>query len=286
MGPFRCDKANRPRRMYLPYREDQKLGRFIALLKDIADLNELKIDPATRRPRVEGVKRRISDVDKRALEAAIRLREEHGGEVIALSMGDDRTRAAMLEALAMGADAAYIVNDDLAGVDALATSKVLAAAVRKIGGFQLILCGEMSLDGLSSQVGPRLAELLDLPQVAYARRLTMEDGRMRAERDLEDVDEVVEVELPAVVSVVREINEPRIPSLMNIMRAKRKPTVEWDAAALGLSTDVIRETSSVEVLKVEAPLVERKRIVVEAETAEAAAERLAEIILAEGGLEV
>jgi len=204
--------------------------------------------------------------------------------VITLSMGDDRTRAATLEALAMGADAAYVVNDDLEGVDALATSKVLAAALRRIDGFQLILCGEMSLDGLSSQVGPRVAELLGLPQVAYARNLTLEDGALRAERDLEDVDEVVEVELPAVVSVVREINEPRIPSLMNIMRAKRKPTVEWNAAALGLSAEEIREASSVEVLKVEAPLVERRRIIIEAETVEEAAERLADAIL-EGGLE-
>jgi len=262
------------------------LTRIIVLLKDIADLTELKFDPTTRSPRLEGVKRRISDVDKRALEAAIQLKEKHGGEVIALSMGDAKTKTAMLEALAMGADALYLVNDEaLKGIDTLATSKVLAAAVRKIGDFDLVLCGEMTLDSLSSQVGPRLAELLDLPQVTYARHLELEEGRLRAERDLEDVDEVVEVGLPAVVSVVREINEPRIPSLMNIMKAKRKPTVEWDAAALGLSADEIKDASSIEILKVEAPQVERKRVIIEAETAEEAAEKLAEAILAEGILE-
>jgi len=242
----------------------------------------LKFDPATRRPQVEGVKRRISDVDKRALEGAIRLKGEHGGEVIALSMGGTKTKTAMLGALAMGADAVYIVKDDLVGIDTLATSKVLAAAVGKIGGFDLILCGEMTLDGLSAQVGPRLAELLGLPQVTYAKHLELEGGRLRAERDLENVDEVVEVELPAVVSVVREINEPRIPSLMNILKAKRKPTVEWDAADIGLSANEIK--SSVEVLKVEAPLVERKHILIEAETVEEAAEKLAEAIVAEGVL--
>jgi len=231
------------------------------------------------------VKRKISDVDKRALETAIRLKEKHRGEVIALSMGGDKTKTAMLEALAIGADAAYIVNDELTGIDTLATSKVLEAAVRKIGDFDLILCGEMTLDSLSSQVGPRLAELLNLPQVTYTRRLELQDSSLRAERDLEDVDEVVEVELPSVVSVVREINEPRIPSLMNIMKAKRKPTVEWDAAALGLSVDEVREASSVEVLKVEAPFVERKRILIKAESVEEAAEKLAEAILAEGILE-
>ena len=259
--------------------------KTIVLLKDIVDLTELRIDPKTRSPQVEGVKRKISDVDKRALEAAIRLKESHGGEVIALSMGGDKTKTAMLEALAMGADEAYIVKDDLIGIDTLATSKVLSAAVTKIGEFDLILCGEMTLDSLSSQVGPRLAELLDLPQVTYARHLELEDGRLRAERDLEDVDEVVEVELPSVVSVIREINEPRIPSLMNIMKAKRKPTVEWDAAALGLSVNDIREASSVKILNVEAPLVERKRIFIKAETLEEAAEKLAEAILAEGVLE-
>jgi electron transfer flavoprotein beta subunit len=111
------------------------------------------------------------------------------------------------------------------------------------------------------------------------------DGKVKAVRDLEDVDEVVEVRLPAVVSVVREINEPRIPSLMNIMRAKRKPTEEWDVAILGLSADEVRAGSSVEVLKVEAPLVERKRVIIEAETVEEAAEKLAEAIIAEGVLE-
>lgn len=263
------------------------ITRIIVLLKDIVDLNELKTDPSTRRPRTESVKRRISDVDKRALEAAIQLKEKHGGEVATLSMGGEKTRTAMLEALAMGADAAYIVNDDaLVGVDSLATSKVLKVALGKAGGYDMVLCGEMTLDSLSAQVGPRLAELLDLPQVTYAKHLELVEGRLRAVRDLEDVDEVVEVELPAVVSVVREVSEPRIPSLMNIMRAKKKPVEEWDADALGLSAEEVRAGSSVEVLEVIAPLVERKRVVVEAETVEEAAEKLAEAILAEGVLEV
>ena len=97
--------------------------------------------------------------------------------------------------------------------------------------------------------------------------------------------EVVEVTLPAVISVVREVNEPRIPSLMNIMKAKRKPTEEWDSAALGLSVEEVRAGSSVEVVRVEAPLVERKRVVIEADTVEEAAMKLAEAIVAERVLE-
>lgn len=185
----------------------------------------------------------------------------------------------------MGADAAYIINDDFDEIDSLATSKVLAAAVKKIGCSDIILCGEMSLDRLSSQVGPRLAEILDLPQVTYARRLDLEEGKLIAERDLEDVDEVVAVDLPVVVSVVREINEPRIPSLINIMRAKRKSLSEWKAMDLGLSTDEVKSDSSVEVIKVEAPRIERKRMKIKAETVEETAQKLAELIISEGIME-
>jgi electron transfer flavoprotein beta subunit len=262
------------------------MARIVVLLKDIVDLNEMKIDPSTRKPNLDGVKRRISDLDKRALEAAIRLKEAYGGEIVTLSVGSAKTRTVMLEALAMGADASYIVNDDsLMGLDALATSKVLKAALEKIGECDVILNGEMSLDSLSAQIGPRLAELLDLPILTYVKKVDLVEGKLRAVRDLEDVDEVVEVDLPAIVSVVREINEPRIPSLLNIMKAKRKPTEEWEAASLGLAAEEIKAASSVEVLDVTAPLVERKRIVIEAETVEDAATKLAEAIMAEGVLE-
>lgn len=260
--------------------------RIVVLLKDIVDLAELKIDPSTRRPQVTGVKRRISDVDKRALEAAIRLKEKHGGEVVAISMGDDRTRTTMLEALAMGADSVHIINDKaLVGLDNLATSLVLAAAIKKIGSFDLILCGEMTLDSLSSQIGPRLAEILDLPQITYARSIELRNNRLVAVRDLDDVDEVVEAEPPVVVSAVREIAEPRIPSLMSIMKAKSKPMTEWNATSLGLSADEVRAYSSVEVLSVEVPLVERKHIIIRGETVEEVAEKLAKAILAEGVVE-
>jgi electron transfer flavoprotein beta subunit len=262
------------------------LARIIVLLKDIVDLSEMKVDPETREPKTEGVKRRISEVDKRALETAIKLKESGEGEVVALSLGGSGTRKALLAALAMGADAAYIINDEaLAGVDSLATSKVLKAAVEKIGDYDLIIGGEMALDSLSAQVIPRLAELLDLPQVTYVIEIELGEGALRAVRDLEDVDEVVEVGLPAVVAVVREINEPRIPSLMNIMKAKRKPTEEWDAGALGLSADEVKASSSVEVLKVVAPKVDRKRIVIKATTVEEAATQLAEALVSEGVLE-
>ena len=257
--------------------------RQIVLLKDIPDLTEIKLDSQTRAPIVEGVKRRISEVDKRVLEAAIRLKEKVGGEVVVLSMGDDKTRTALLEALAMGADAAYIVDEPgLRDVDTNATSRVLEAAIGHMGEYDLIVAGEMTLDSLSSQIGPRLAQLLGVPQVTYVKELDVADGKVRAVRDLEDVDEVVEAPLPAVVCVVREINEPRIPNLMSIMRAKKKPQTVWAAGDIGLDASEVRGMSYVQVTSVTAPKVERKQVRIEAETVEEAAAKLVEALAQEG----
>ena len=256
--------------------------RQLVLLKDIPDLNEISID-SERRPKTEGVKRRISDLDKRALEAAIQAKGKVGGEVAVLSMGDDKTKTALLEALAMGADSAYIVIEpEVKGVDTNATSKVLEAAVRQIGEYDVIISGEMTLDSLSSQIGPRLAELLDLPQVTYVKEYELSEGSVRAVRDLETVDEVVEAPLPAVITVVREINEPRIPSLMNIMKAKRKPQTIWSLSDLGLSLEEVKAQSYVKIKDVTAPFVSRKQVKIEADTIEEAAVKLAAAIREEG----
>lgn len=260
--------------------------RTVVLLKDVVDLQELKIDPITRQPLIDGMKRRLGDLDKRALELAINLKEVHGGEIIALSMGTSKTKTALLEALAMGADSAIIVNEEsLIGIDSLATSIVLKAVLEKISEYDLIICGEMSLDSLSAQMGSRLSKLLDLPHMAYVKKVSLEKDTLRAVRDLEDVDEVVEVNLPALVSVVREINEPRIPSLRNIMGAKRKPVNDIDIASLGLSVEGIRAISSIILLNIEAPIVERKQIHIQAESVEETAEKLAEALLNEGVME-
>jgi electron transfer flavoprotein beta subunit len=216
----------------------------LVLLKDIPELNEIKIDSVTRRPKTEGVKRKISELDKRALEAAIRIKSKIGGEVTVLSMGDEKTKTAMLEALAMGADSAYIIIEpELRGIDTNATSKVLEAAIRKIGDYDLIISGEMTLDSLSSQIGPRLAELLNHPQITYVKDYEIIEDSVKAIRDLETFDEVVETPLPAVITVVREINEPRIPNLMNIMKARRKPQTLWTLSEIGLFIEEVKNQS-------------------------------------------
>jgi electron transfer flavoprotein beta subunit len=260
--------------------------RIAVLVKDIPDLNEVKIDPATRRPLAEAAKRRLNDLDKRALEAAIKIKEAAGAEIVTISLGDEKVKTGILEALAMGADAAYIICDPaLKGLDAQATSKVLTAAISKIGAVDVIIAGELSLDGMGSQVGPRVAELLGIPQVTYAKELKLEAGKYRAVRDLEDIDEIVEAEPPFLATVVREINEPRIPNLMNIMKAKKKPMTEWNAEALGLKADELKASSKVVVADVQAPEVKRKRVMIKEEKVEDAVAKLISALTSEGALE-
>jgi len=257
--------------------------RQLVLLKDIPDLTEITIDSETRRPKTTGIKTKISDLDKRALEAAIQAKGKVGGEVVVLSMGDDNTKKALLEALAMGADAAYIINEEgLKGVDTNATSRVLEAAIHEIADYDVVISGEMTLDSLSSQIGPRLAELLDHPQVTYVKEYELSEGSVKAVRDLDNFEEVVEAPLPAIVTVVREINEPRIPSLMNIMKAKKKPQTLWSLADLGLSLEAVQVMSYVKIKDVTAPKMTRKQVKIEADTIAEAAAKLAEAIKEEG----
>ncbi len=262
------------------------MTRIIVLIKDIPDLNEMKIDTSTRRPLVGVTKRRLNDLDKRALEAAIKMKESGGAEVITVSMGDEKTRTSILEALAMGADAAYLIADPkLGALDANATSHVLAAALRKSGSFDVIIAGELSLEGMGSQVGPRVSELLSIPLVTYAKELKFEAGKFIATRDLEEIDEIVEAEPPFLISVVREVNEPRIPSLMNIMKAKKKPITEWNMESLGLDMEDIKTWSKVDVTDVQAPEVKRKHIIFKSDKVEEAVSKLISALKEEGVLE-
>lgn len=191
-----------------------------------------------REPVLEAVPFKVGDLEKNALEAALTLRDAAGnGRVVAVSaaQGDRKIRETMKEALAIGADEAVIVADPaLDAADQTGVALALAHALEKSGPFDLILFGEGSTDGYSGQVPGRVAELLGLPEVGYARKLEAAGAGLRAERSMGDVIETLEAALPVVATVVSEINEPRIPSLMHIMKAARKPVSELGLAELGL----------------------------------------------------
>jgi len=212
---------------------------IIVCVKQIVDLKQIRIKRETREPLLEGLPITLSDLDKNALEAAIRLKEATGeGKITVVSVSaSPKLKETMKEALAMGADEAVLVSDPaIAGNDPAANAAVLAAAIKKVGGFDLILMGEGSADNYSGQIGPRVAELLGLPQVTYATGLAVTGTTATITRSLDDEIEIVKTPLPAIVTVLSEINEPRIPALAQILRAGRKPVTEYKAADLGITT--------------------------------------------------
>jgi electron transfer flavoprotein beta subunit len=169
-----------------------------------------------------------------------------------MSMGPPQVESSLREALSLGADHAVLLSDRaFAGSDTWSTSYTLAAGIRKLGDCDIILCGKQAIDGDTAQVGPGVAQFLDVPQVTYAKKIQIEEGgAARVERMLEDGYDVVRVPLPAVITVVKDINEPRLPSLKGKMKAKKAEITVWsaedldvDAAELGLDgspTRVVR----------------------------------------------
>jgi len=258
--------------------------RILVCVKQAVDVSQLKVDSATRRLIIADAPKKISDFDKNALEEAIRIKEKLGGEVLTVTVGPEDAKTTLREALAMGADKAYLISDPtFENSDTLATSYILAEAVKKIGAFDLILCGEASIDSFSAQIGPRLAERLGIPLITYARKLSLEGDTVAAERSLEESSETVKAKTPVVITVTKEINEPRTPSYMAVMKAFKKEIVMWKAADLGITGEKVGETgSAVQVLDVLAPKVERKKIAIKGETAAEIAEKLAKTLIQEG----
>jgi electron transfer flavoprotein beta subunit len=194
-------------------------------------------DRTTDRAGVDG---HLSELDEYAIEEALKLSEAQGDTTItALTIGPDQATDAIRKALQMGADeGVHVVDDAIHGSDALATSLVLAEAVRRLQP-DLVLTGMASTDGAMSVVPAMLAERLELPQVTFAGALSVEGGTVRIERDGDVSTEVIEAALPAVVSVTDQINDPRYPSFKGIMAAKKKPVQTWSLADLGVSAEQV-----------------------------------------------
>ena len=258
---------------------------IIVLVKQVYESANLKIDRTTKTLITQGVAKVISETDKNAVEEAVRIKEKHGGNITAIAMGSPDAKEALREALAMGADKAYLLTDPLfEGSDSHATANVLAAAITKILDYDLILCGAYSEDLFSFQVGPRLAEICNLPQITYAAKISLEGTKVVVERDLENERQVVEGKLPCLITVLREINEPRLLTLMAIMAASKKPTTTWTASDLGLSEEELGFNGSlVEILRSTIATGERKRLKLEGEPSDLAP-KLVKALVQEGVL--
>ncbi len=252
--------------------------RIAVCVKHAVDEAELKAG-SDGAPVLAGAACKMSTFDKNAVEEALRLKSAHSGEVVAVTAGPADARRTLKEALAMGADRGVIVGTDAPSADTSRTAGLLAAAVRKAGPFDLVICSEGSSDTYSGQVPPMLAEALGVPYVGYARKLQVDGSVARAERLLEDSVEEVEAPVPLVVSVVSEINEPRYPTLIQIMQASKKQVEEYSQDQLGVPT----RPASVRVTHMAMQTSNRKRVTVEGSPEEAAS-RLVQALEREGVL--
>ncbi len=220
--------------------------RIVVCVKQVPATTNVSIDPETKRLIREGIEIMMNPFDTYALEEALLLKEKHGGEVIALSMGPRRAEKTLREAIACGADRAVLLNDKLlAGSDTLATSYALAMAIRKIGEVDLVICGKQAIDGDTAQVGPGIAAHLGWPQITYVSKVVDSNKSFLVlERMYEDGYGVCSVELPAVITVLKDINSPRVPTLRGRLISRKVEVPVWDASFIDARADRIGLTGS------------------------------------------
>jgi len=253
---------------------------IVVCLKQVPNSGDVKIDPETKTLIREGVESIINPFDCYALEEAVRIKEKLGGTVTAVSMGPPQAETALREAVSLGCDKAVLISDRaFAGSDTLATSYALSEAIKKLGEVDLIICGKQAIDGDTAQVGPGIAVHLNMPQITYVRKIeAIEDGKIRAERMTEEGYDVIEAQLPAILTVVKEINEPRIASLKGKMSAKKADIPTWTAEFIGADTEQLGlDGSPTMVAEVFAPPSREGGKTLEGEPADMVAELVGEL---------
>ncbi len=249
----------------------------IVCIKQVPDTTEVKIDPETGTLVREGVPSIVNPFDMYAVEEGLRLREKFGGKVTAVTMGPPQAKEALRECISMGVDEGILISDPaFAGSDTLATSYTVSRAIRKLGTFDIILCGKQASDGDTAQVGPGIAECLGIPFVAFVKKIEeIGDGRMQVERMMEYGYDVIEMPLPAVLTVVKEINEPRLPSLRGKMRAMKYEPKLFTADDVAVEKGRLGLTGSpTQVIKVFTPEVRKAGDIITGDTPQEIAAKL------------
>jgi len=239
--------------------------KVIVCIKQVPESTEVKLDPKSYTLDRSSSKGIINPFDVNAVEEAMRITEKlENVETIVISMGPPSAEEALKEALTYGLNAAYLLSDKaFAGADTLATAYTLAKAIEKIGNYDLILCGKQAIDGDTAQVGPGIAENLNLTQVTNVKKIDFLDEKtLRVESELEDGYKVIEVKLPAVLTVTKEINIPRIPSFKTARLALKKPITKWAAQDLDNidKSKIGMDGSPTTVIKVETPTIQKNTV--------------------------
>lgn len=238
--------------------------RIAVPIKQVPETADVKMDERTGTMMRDSVEAIVNPLDLYAIAAAIRIRESLPAgecELVAVSMGPPSAARALREAIAMGIDSAVLVSDKaFAGSDTWATSYVLAAAIRKLGPCEMIICGERATDGDTGQVGPGIAAWLDLPAVTYVGRIeSVHDGLCRVRRLVADGHELLDMSLPGLLTVVKEVASPRLPTLGGKLRAKQVEIPHWSAGDLAVRPDRLGlDGSPTRVVKIFRPTVTRR----------------------------
>jgi len=253
---------------------------IIICIKQVPETTEVKINPETNTLIREGVKSIVNPFDAYAIEEGVRLKEKFGGKATVITMGPPQAEAVLREAISLGVDEGILLSDRaFAGSDTWATSYALSAAIKKIGAFDLIVCGKQASDGDTAQVGPGISAHLDIPQVTYVKKIEeVKDNFARVERMTEAGYEIIEVPLPALITVVKEINTPRLPSLKGMMRAKQAKIIHWKASDIEAESNCIGLAGSpTQVVKIFTPAPRVGGQILKGETEEIV-ERLVELL--------
>jgi electron transfer flavoprotein beta subunit len=218
--------------------------KIIVCVKQVPDAKDVRLDPKTNTLAREGVESIMNPYDQHAVEEAVRIKESLGGEVTVLTMGPPQAEAVLRQAISCGADNGVLVSDRaFAGADTWATSYTLGQAINALGAFDLVICGKQAIDGDTAQVGPGLAMRLGLPFITCVQKVRQADATsLVLERMMDDGYDVIKVDYPALLTVVKDVNEPRVPSLKGTMKAKKAvikifnaSDIGADAASIGLS---------------------------------------------------
>ncbi|MCX5668308.1 MAG: electron transfer flavoprotein subunit beta/FixA family protein [Candidatus Omnitrophica bacterium] len=229
---------------------------IIVCIKQVPNTTDVKIDPVKNTLIREGVESIINPFDTYAIEEAVRLKERFTGKVTVITMGPPQADAALREAISLGCDEGILVSDrKFAGSDTWATSYTLSCAIKKIGAFDIILCGKQASDGDTAQVGPGISTHLGIPQVTYVKKIEeIKDNKARVERMMEEGYDIVETPLPCLFTVVKEINTPRLPSLRGMMKARSAKITQWMAADINAKPENIGlDGSPTRVVKIFTP---------------------------------
>ncbi|MEW5992884.1 MAG: electron transfer flavoprotein subunit beta/FixA family protein [Candidatus Zixiibacteriota bacterium] len=249
---------------------------IVVLIKQVPEIALIKVDEAANTVVLPQGPGTVNPFDEYAVEESLRLKEKLAGTTSVMSVGSERAESALRDCLALGVDEAYLLCDEkFDGSDPQAIGRILAAGLKKLGAYDLILAGKQAVDSDSAQVPGAVAANLDLPQAMFVKKVeAIENGKATVHRTTEDGYDVVELTLPAVISVVKEINEPRLPSLKGKMAAKKKPITRWTAADLGLDGSGIGSQSGTKTIKVSPPPPRPKGEMIDGESPEEIADKL------------